>query len=100
MKVVINGGFGFFFINDYVKEWLLNHGMTEEQILQLDKPENRTNKLLVKCIEELNLIDRPYTDTGNLEIVECEEQPYYITEDEGIEDVVTLKDLVNPKYEF
>ena len=98
MKLVINSDFGGFSLSREAIKWLVNKGMTIEQIDCLERPENRANKLLVECVEELG-----YTADGccaSLKVVEFEEQPYYIQEYDGAEKVVISGDFVIPKYKF
>lgn len=98
MKLVINSDFGGFSISHEAEHWLLEKGMTIEQICELEEHNNRANKLFVECVEELG--KRAGGFCASLKVVEYEEQPYYIEEYDGAESVVLSSDFVMPKYKF
>lgn len=77
MKLVINSDFGGFSLSKEAIEWLINRGMTIEQIRKLEYPENRANKLFVECVEALGISANGFC--ASLKVVEFEEQPYYIS---------------------
>lgn len=98
MKLVINSDFGGFSLSEEAVKWLLEKGMTMEQIYDLEDHENRANKLFVECVETLGSSANGFCAT--LKVVEIEEQPYYIQEYDGAESVVLSSDFVIPKYKF
>lgn len=98
MKLVINSDFGGFSLSREAVEWLINRDMTIEQIYELEYPENRANKLLVECVEVLGISANGVC--ASLKVVEFEEQPYYIQEYDGSENVVKSSNFVTPKYTF
>lgn len=98
MKLVINSDFGGFSISQKAMEWLLDKGMTIEQIRELEEHENRANKLFVECVETLEEIANGFC--ASLKVVEYDEHPYYIEEYDGSEAVVLSSNFVMPKYEF
>lgn len=98
MKLVINSDFGGFSISREAEHWLLNKGMTIEQICELEESNNRANELFVECVEELG--KRANGFCASLKVVEYDEQPYYIEEYDGAEAVVLSSDFVMPKYKF
>lgn len=98
MKLVINSDFGGFGISEEARHWLLKNGMTIQQINELEEHENRANELFVRCVEELE--ERANGFCASLEVVEYDEQPYYIKEYDGAESVVLSNDFVVPKYNF
>lgn len=98
MKLVINSYFGGFSLSKEAIEWLINGGMTIEQIRKLEYPENRANKLFVECVEALGISANGFC--ASLKVVELNEQPYYINEYDGAEEVILSSDFVIPKYKF
>lgn len=98
MKLVINSDFGGFSISREAEHWLLERGMTIEQISELEEHRNRANELFVQCVEELE--ERANGFCASLKVVEYDEQPYYIEEYDGAEAVVLSSDFVMPKYKF
>ena len=51
MKLVINKDYGCFNLSETAKNYLIKKGLSEEDIRNLDKEENRTNPLLVECVD-------------------------------------------------
>lgn len=98
MKLVINSDLGEFNLSHPAEEWLSERGLSLGQIEKLRNHENRANKLLVECVEKLGR--RANGSCASLEVVEYDEQPYYIKEYDGAESVVLSSDFIMPKYKF
>lgn len=98
MKLVINPCFGGFGLSEKAFEWLNDRSLSIRQIKSLEEPRNRANNLLVECVETLGIESNGLC--SNLKVIECEEQPYYISEHDGCEELVLSSSFVIPKYKF
>lgn len=82
-KIVLNYRYGGFGLSNEAENWLTSHGV--EDIYTFYPHKNRTNPLLVKCVEELGAAaDGSY---AHLSIEEFDEEfyDYTISEYDGVE---------------
>lgn len=85
-KVVINTCYGGFGISNEAREWLLDHGMSEDLVNnEYDIP--RHDKLLVECVETLGQDANSWT--SELAVVEIYEDQYRIEDYDGKETIYT-----------
>jgi hypothetical protein len=89
-KVVINVCFGGFSLSDVAREWLFNHGATEDMEYGCCYM-SRHNPLLVQCIEELG--ESSFGICAKLEVVELKDSRYRIDNYDGRESIQYPKDI-------
>ena len=82
VKVVYNCCFGGFGLSDTAIEYLVEHGINEDDIWELP----RHHPLLVKCVEELG--DKADGSCASLDIKEINGFQYRISEYDGSESVI------------
>lgn len=88
-KVVINTWYGGFGISNEAREWLLDHGMSEELVNnEYDIP--RHDKLLVECVETLGQDANSWT--AELAVIEIDSDRYRIEDYDGKETIYTPDD--------
>jgi hypothetical protein len=81
-KIVINGSYGGFYITDEMWAYMKSRGITEND----DPYFNRHHPILVEAVENCK-------DTAELRIVEIDTCMYYIDEYDGLESVMTPKNI-------
>jgi hypothetical protein len=81
-KIVINGSYGGFYITDEMWAYMKARGLNKDE----DLYENRHNPILVEAVENCE-------DTAELLVIEIDTCMYYIDEYDGLESVMTPKNI-------